>query len=195
MRKFFIKRRHKDSGDSELVSLLILLPLVLMLLFTMVDTTIYFANRSQIQSAVRDGARSVAIMGGNGTSSMGTAIEAAYGVPRASACSEIVRTSNVTKKAYKSTSTAIECSVLQKYATNVGLINVTVKNLKCDPIITSEAIGQTTTCKVDWEYGGIPGSSLGFIKTADGKFPMRESTSIGQSESEVRMDSGNLRNR
>ena len=50
----------KDRGDSELVSLVLLIPLIVGILFTMIDMSVYFSNRAQIQSAARDAARTVA---------------------------------------------------------------------------------------------------------------------------------------
>lgn len=185
---------RKDKADSELVSLIILLPIVLALLFTMIDVTIYFANVNQIQSAVKDGARTVAIMGGNGNATQGSSIEVTYGLTKAEACTDAAVNSERTKNAFSAETTPIECSVLDKYANNPGIINVTIESLKCGPILTDVAIGQTTSCVAEWKYDGIPGSSLGFIKNENG-YPMREGTTVGQSESEVKMDSGNLYNR
>ena len=99
----------KDRGDSELVSLVLLIPLIVGILFTMIDMSVYFSNRAQIQSAARDAARTVAIMGGNGTSLSGTPIEVKYGSRRQKAC-EGLATNERTKKAYSSALSLIHIS-------------------------------------------------------------------------------------
>ena len=100
MRVMFTKLRNvvrwrcgSDKGDSELVSLLILLPLLLAMLISIIDSSMYFANRSQVQAAARDGARQVAIMGGAGN----TPIEKAYG----SSCDPASLSGTIADKAYK----------------------------------------------------------------------------------------------
>lgn len=173
------KRTKTDRGDSELVSLLILLPIVLGILFTMIDSSVYFANRAQMQAAARDGARTVAIMGGDGTPSRATPIEKRYGVTKAQACKDLDK-SPVTAAVYAakgSQLTPIECQVLQSYST-AGLVSVEVTNVVCGPQRTVN-VGAKTECTVDWAYSSIPGSTLGFIKIG------KENTTKGSAESEV----------
>lgn len=180
------KRATSDRGDSELVSLIILLPLVVAILITLVDVSIYFSNRAVIQGAVRDSARTVAIMGGNGDSKLATPIEKKYGEKRGAACKGL-EGDDVTKKAYNpGSSTAIECHALQAYAENAGLVNVEVTSLKCDPPKT-EKIGEKTQCIVEWNYGHVPGSGLNLFRNDKGKIIGSENTTVGKSESEVNM--------
>lgn len=178
--KTLLKRSRSDRGDSELVSLIILLPLVLGVLFTMIDMSIYFSNRAIVQSAVRDASRTVAIMGGNGTYALGTPIEVKYGATGASACAGL-GDSPVVKNAYiANKSTVIECHALQSYAKDSSLVNVTVTALTCSPTKTN-GIGTKTECNVEWTYGSIPGSGMGFIHLG------AENITVGTSESEVDM--------
>ena len=67
MRKF-LKGLKSDRGES-LVSVLIVMPLLVVMLVTMVDFSVYILNQGQVRAAARDAARTVAIYGGNGTSS------------------------------------------------------------------------------------------------------------------------------
>lgn len=179
-----LKRLWSDRGDSELVSLIIVLPLVLAILFTIIDTSIYFSNRAVVQTAVRDGARTVAIMGGNGTNTKATPIEKKYGASISSACAGLATNQAVATAYVPGVSTVIECAALQTYAKDPSLINVKITSLKCTPTV-SRGIGAKTTCTVEWEYGSIPGSVLGFIQLS------KENTTVGMSESEVDFTGGN----
>lgn len=179
-----LKRLRSDRGDSELVSLIIVLPLMLAILFTIIDTSIYFSNRAVVQTAVRDGARTVAIMGGNGTNTTATPIEKKYGASITNACAGL-STNLAVSSAYKpGVSTVIECSALQTYAKDPSLISVKITDIKCTPTV-SRGIGTKTTCTVKWDYNSIPGSVLGFIRLA------KDNTNVGTSESEVDFTGGN----
>lgn len=180
-----IKARLKsDKGDSELVTLLILLPLVMMILFTIIDTSILFSNRSIVQSSVRDAARTVAIMGGNGTVLQGTPIEVQYGETISAACAGL-DSNPVTSEAYDGSQTVIECHALQTYAINPSLINVKITDLACTPTVSLN-LGATTSCTVNWEYNSIPGGMMKFIKFGN------ENVSVGTSETEVDFSGGNV---
>ena len=179
-----MKRLRSDRGDSELVSLLIVLPLVLGILFTIIDTSIYFSNRAVVQTAVRDSARTVAIMGGNGTNSQATPIEKKYGTTIATACAGLSTDPRV-KNAYRvGVSTVIECQALQSYKADTSLINVTINSLTCTPVV-ARGVGAKTSCTVTWKYGSIPGSALGFIQVSE------NNTTVGSSEAEVDYTGGN----
>jgi Flp pilus assembly protein TadG len=58
----FLKKR--ESGDSEIVSMLILTPIALFLLFAMISISSYYQARSTVQEAASAGARQVALYGG-----------------------------------------------------------------------------------------------------------------------------------
>lgn len=172
-----------DRASGELVSLLIMLPLVMMILFTIIDTSILFNNRSIVQASVRDAARTVAIMGGNGTASLATPIEQAYGESLSNACDGVAE-SWITSDAYDGNQTVIECHTLKAYATNPGLINVKITEIYCSPDV-SLALGAKTSCTVQWEYNSIPGGMMKFIGFGN------EQTSMATSEAEVDFSGGN----
>lgn len=184
------KRLKSDKADSEMVSLVLLLPLVLGILFTMIDTSIYFSNRAAVATVARDGARTVAIMGGNGTATTQTPIEHKYGLSKAEACAGL-STHEVVKKAF-SNPTTIECNVMRGLAENSALVNVEITRVICSPN-TSSYIGQRTSCAIEWNYGSIPGSALTLIKGSkdSGEVDVDkhgfagEQKTIGTSESEV----------
>lgn len=188
-----LRRMRSDRGDSELVSLIILLPIVVGLLFTMVDTSIYFSNRAQVQAVARDGARTVAIMGGNGTGTQRTAIERQYGQDKSVACAGLDSNSVVTD-AFTAASTATECNMMQTLATSVGLVNVEVHSVACSPT-QSSSIGERVSCSIQWTYGSIPASGLLLIRgtTPEGNPDWSKpglvgnNLTVGTSEAEVNL--------
>lgn len=192
LKDFLSRRRKSDGGSAELISLIIIIPLVLGILFTMIDTSIYFSNRSTIQAVARDGARTVAIMGGNGTRNTQTAIEKEYGLP-ISVCSDPVLAEESVVDALDGTQTAIECNMLKTLANTVGLTNIKVNSVECTPT-SANAIGTRTSCSVSWNYGSIPGSGLTFIKKRNSDGSRNEDSglvatniTVGTSESEVNL--------
>jgi Flp pilus assembly protein TadG len=135
------------------------------LLITMIDTSIFFSNRSQIQSAARDAARTVGIMGGNGTAAQATPIEVRYGLDRSTACARVTAGSPAAA-ALKSSSTPIECNLMAALSESRGLINTTFSSVTCSPTFTAR-VGANVKCEVQWSYGGIPGSALTLVTNAD----------------------------
>lgn len=61
--KFPINRKS-ENGDSELVTMLFITPIVLAMIFVMISVGMYFSARAQVQNANRDGARIAANWGG-----------------------------------------------------------------------------------------------------------------------------------
>jgi hypothetical protein len=181
------KKLKGDKADSSLISLVIMIPLLVGLMITMIDTAIYFADRAQIQSIAKSGSHTVAIMGGNGNESLSTAIEAKYGLTKAETCSK-VKTGGIASAAKTAKSTAIECNMILGVNDTVGLVNVNVNSVKCNPPKTG-AVGARTTCEIKWIYGGIPGSALSFLRSSPiagtGSVLAKEQITAASSESEV----------
>lgn len=172
----FTKLKEKftsDRGDSTLVSTILVIPLILGILITMIDVSVYFANRGQVLNMVRDGARQVAIFGGDGTATSATPLEKAYGQSRTTVCAGLSSNPTVSA-ALKSTTTATECSVLRNVGTTQGLISFRVTNIQCGVAnsagdFTGSAttnIGQQVGCQLTWKYDSIPGSGLSFLEKA-----------------------------
>lgn len=192
--KRVVRRFHSDRGDSELVTIIFGIILIWGVLMTTVDAGLYFNNRTIVQGAARDAARSVAIMGGQGTASTGTSIEAAYGASRATACDGLENNETV-ELAYTEDSTPIECSLMKQLSENTSLVNVMVLTVNCGPT-QAEVITERTYCNVMWAMKPTPGSPLGFVRsTSDGEAPSMASqngfnmvnTTVGTSESEVNL--------
>lgn len=182
LRKLF--KDNKDDRGNALVSSLFIFPLLIVMLITTVDFSMYLNNRAQIQGVARDGARTVAIMGGNGNATQGTPIEKQYGQSRASACNAVSGS-----KAFNSSSTAIECNMIASLDNHKGLVNVDVTGVKCSPT-QANFIGQRVACEVRWVYGGMPASMLSMLQGSSGNSEGLRGVSVtaGSSESEVNLN-------
>ncbi len=170
----FSKIRTKlrsDRGDSTLVSTILVIPLILGILITMIDVSVYFSNRGQMLNLVRDSARQVAIFGGDGTAAYVTPLEYAYGVNRTTACATL-NTRPMVSNAFGASSTAIECGLLKNVSNSAGFVSVTVESIQCGAATSagnftlSKAllIGSQVGCELEWRYDSIPGSALGFME-------------------------------
>lgn len=120
------KRFRGENGDSEVISVLFIIPLVIFLLFAFIDISMYFQSRSTVQSMTRDAARSVAIYGGNDSRLN----------PNSDSIASTLRT-----QLYKNG----ECTV-----SDCG----TPPQVKCTPNVTSRA-GQITKCSVRYQYKSL----------------------------------------
>lgn len=183
-----LKKIRSDRGGAEIVSAVFLVVVVVALLYTFIDFSIYFYNRSVMQSTVKETARTVAIMGGNGTATTDTPIGSRYGATRGEMCNNDVKNSPKTRTAldHNGQSTPIECSGLQSFAHGNTLIGVTIRDYKCTPSMTTR-IGQRVSCTVNWDYEGLPGSGMNFARLVDENF-LTKNVTIGESSSEVAYD-------
>lgn len=193
-------RMKSDRADSALVSLVILIPLLLALFITMIDTTIYQMNRSVLTNIARDGARTVAIYGGAGTATTATPLELAYGVSKNSVCTNSLTLNPVVQKAYKTAganaSSPVECQMLQTLANTPGLAAVEIRTAKCTPSYV-QSIATEVNCTIEWVYSGIPGSAMTFLRDASSDEPGLNGISRvrGTANSEVAYDTNPLRTR
>lgn len=183
----FFRRLRSDRASSDLVAVLFVLPLTLGILLTIVDSSIFFTNRSLITTAARDGARTVAIMGGNGTASQQTPIEKQYGSK--TACRQVSGASG-----YRGDMTVIECNVLLNLSKSKGLTNVKIKDVRCTPSVT-EAVGTSVACNVGWDFVSVASSPLVFIKYGDTKqigCGTSKNCTVATAQSEVALPANSL---
>lgn len=158
------------------------MPLIIGLFITTIDATMYFANRSFIQGVAHDGARTVAVMGGDGSAALSTPIEYKYGMTKAGTCGK-VDTKGIAASAKKTTSTAIECNVMLGLEESRGITAVEIKGVVCTPDKVG-AIGARTKCEIKWIYDGLPMSALSLLNldaNGDGN------VTSGSSEAEVNL--------
>lgn len=180
MIKRLLERVSSDRADS-LISAVFILPVIFFMLITTVDMGIYMSNRGQIQAAARDGARTIAIMGGNGTNlSDQTSLMKKYGVS-GSVCDGIKTTQ---------ANTPVECNVINGLNNSAGLVNITIHSVNCTPNV-STAVGEKVSCEVKWIYGGIPGSGMTFVRESGSQESdpalRGMQTTTGSGESEVKL--------
>jgi Flp pilus assembly protein TadG len=64
-REKILKQKKSERGSGEVITALIMLPLVIWLIFSLIDVSLYFTARSNVQNVTRDAARQVAVWGGN----------------------------------------------------------------------------------------------------------------------------------
>jgi Flp pilus assembly protein TadG len=179
MLKNVLKRLRNDRGDSTIVSLVFVIPLLMGLLFTIFDISCYFSNRAYMQTVAHNGARTVSIMGGNGNATQSTPIEAKYGMTKADTCG-LVSSNGIASAAKKTTSTAIECNMMVAIQEASGLVNVTVQGVTCTPSSTA-SVGARTACEVKWKFDGTPGSGMSFMNLG------HDNITAGSAESEVNL--------
>lgn len=120
------KRFKGENGDSEVISVLFIIPIVILLLFAFIDVSMYFQTRSTVQTMTRDAARSVAIYGGNDSRLN----------PNSKSISATLK-----DQLYKNG----KCTV-----SSCG----SAPQVKCTPTVTNRA-GQITTCSVRYQYKSL----------------------------------------
>lgn len=57
-----------ESGSSEVITTLFMVPILLWLIFSLIDVSLYFQARTSVQNVARDAARQSSIWGGNQSS-------------------------------------------------------------------------------------------------------------------------------
>lgn len=136
-----LKRIKKDNGAIGTVEFLLLFTLIIFLLLIIIDFGLMFSNKVVITNAVQNGARLVAVYGGEND----TKISREYGAKTVTtACTKFNATGNGS------------CAVANELA-NGGLNSqVTIKKIQCGPG-KARLIGERTWCSVDWEFKTISG--------------------------------------
>lgn len=155
------KRVQNDSGDSTLVSTVIVLPLLIVIFFTIIDVSIYFSNNSLLNGVARDGARTVAIMGGTDSP-----LSDRYGVGE------------------------VEENLVSTLDNTKGLISVSIDTdtIDCGPDITA-GVGEETHCEIPWTYNGVGLSLFSLLASSDDhdfdENALNSNITRGTAESEV----------
>lgn len=159
-----IKKKNDESGSAELIALLFSLILLISLCVVALDLSMFYQNRSTIQSVARDGARTVAILGGAGDKYHMSKLEKAYG-----------------------TSEQLSTTIKKSLEENPALSNVIIKNVSCGPYRTDH-VGDETYCSVTFQYYPLPGDPLSLL----GDALAGEKTITGTAQSEVRTDPNDM---
>lgn len=132
----FKKKLKKDGAALHTIETLIVLPFIFFLLCTIIDFGFYMTNRVVISNAAQQGARLVALYGGEEP----TAISKTYG-------SGIRPSQRVKEEIAKSNKSL------------VGISEEDIKSITCSPGATTQ-LGQVTSCTVVYHSEPIPGSAV-----------------------------------
>ena len=159
------KRMKSDKGASNTVSFIVIIAFIMTMLVSFIDVGLYFNTKNQMQTAADNGARSVAMYGGNDT-------EVRDFRGGSTSPEELVRVS--IPEAYKNP-TANKTVVLNK-------VECKVESSKPGNKITA---GDHVYCDVTYTYNGIAGG-FGLFNLGRGKSGDNNSMVVrGSSVSEV----------
>lgn len=155
--------RFKTGVRSEkaenTITMIIMFPLLWAIIMTVIDFGVYFNNRSALMQDLRDGARTVSILGGTQND-----LSAAYGVNStgsAPACKATGGTVNdIIAAAYKTDQVTRE--VARKVCDNTTYTQMGIYGLKCGPKATGK-VGEATWCEANYVYSGMPGSAFSWF--------------------------------
>ena len=159
------KRMKSDKGASNTISFIVIIAFIMTMLVSFIDVGLYFNTKNQMQTAADNGARSVAMYGGNDTNVR--TLRGGSTTPQ-----ELVRIS--IPDAYKNP-TANTTVVLNN-------VSCSVENSKPGNTITA---GDHVYCDVTYTYNGIAGG-FGLFNLGRGKSGDNNSMTVrGSSVSEV----------
>lgn len=153
-----IKSSVKSEKAENTITMIIMFPLLWAIIMTIIDFGCYFNNRSLLIQDLRDGARTVAILGGTNNE-----LSQAYGVQSttdsvASACS--ASDTDLIMHGYESDQ--VTKAVKNKICSNKGYVNYSVYDIQCGPK-TTKSVGQAVWCQADYVYNGMPGSVMSLL--------------------------------
>lgn len=148
LRKRLQVLRKEDRGASDIITILFLLPILLLLIFSMIDLSLYVMARSTVQGVARDGARQVAMWGGNESSLRG----------KASAPTANMKTALVHGNGNCKPSACTKAPVIQ-----------------CTPKQTSAA-GDNVSCSVTYSYRSVTGNYSLFSALTNQSFTVTQTS-------------------
>lgn len=178
------EQARNDDGESTVISTVFVFPILLMMIITMIEIPIFYSNRNLLQNDLRQGARTAAILGGTSTK-----LSDVYGNSTADACAAGSSDEMISEYKDRQVSTdgnisslvnaritvsgknvnlitgsksMVTCATAYSIFTNNGYIAFHVYNIHCGPQST-KYIGESTFCRADYYYDGIPGGSMSLI--------------------------------
>lgn len=160
----------RSERAENTITMIIMFPLLWAIIMTIIDFGCYFNNRSLLIQDLRDGARTVAILGGTDNK-----LTKAYGVYSApdhvtmeNCDNYLYGTDGATKSSgediimagYKNDQ--VTRAVANKICANHGYVQYGVYNLACGPKTTG-GVGQEVWCQASYVYNGMPGSAMSLL--------------------------------
>lgn len=154
----FTKRFKSDRADS-LVTAVLVVPLMISIIFTGVDFGFFLNNQSAVSNAARDGARTIAILGGNDSNT----ISEKYGNNTLTASECIFN---------GITLSTTECQIYKTLDTG-KLVQLDIHSIECSPGAT-QYVGEDVNCEVVWNYRGLGLSAINLVSLAQKDDPNGE---------------------
>lgn len=137
-----------ESGENTM-TMIIAFPFLMAIIFTIMDFAFYMNDMAMLRSDLRDGARTAAIFGGNGS---GTGLSSNLATSYGATCSGVGSGGDV-----------VSCLVKNQIGADHGYISLEVSNVKCDADASTVKIGAPVYCQADYQYDGVPGSAFGML--------------------------------
>jgi len=178
--KLFKTDESLDISDSNLISMVIMVPLFVALLITTIDLGIYFNLNTQITNIARDGARTVAIFGGNQRANNPiaetygswdssivcppTLIVSSTGAPIGRLSGNFRETTAPTWLSSASSNWGVaECQIAKIAEQTINQrTQAEVTHVACGPARAN--LNQTVGCAIRWHYAGLPLSMFSFVR-------------------------------
>lgn len=158
MKKLWARFRsgvRSEKGENT-ITMIIMFPLLWAIIMTVIDFGVFFNNRSALMQDLRDGARTVSILGGTSND-----LSTAYGVSATGSGATCKATggtvTDIIDSAY--TTDQVTRAVAKKICDNTTYTQMSIYGLKCGPTATSK-VGEATWCQANYIYAGMPGSAF-----------------------------------
>ena len=181
MFKYLKNKRKTERAGAALIEVIFMLPLLVSTFISIVDIGLYFNNRAVLQALTRDGARTVAVFGGDGTHTEATTIEVGYGDNK-NACGKLRDRENRNLSAkelnrLRTTGSGVECDLGRAISIAPTIVSAEVTDVYCGlgekPKLLHGAtdysdnismkVGKTTGCMVKWTHKSLPLSFMNLL--------------------------------
>ena len=134
----FLKRTKGNKGASTTVEFIFIILLVFVVFLLIIDSGVYFGNRSVFVSSAQNGARLAALYGG----ASNTPIARQYGAPWPSNGGNCSRAG---------ANNLVSCTIVADLMADESTMSARVHSVRCGPEVTS-TLGERTWCEIKWSY-------------------------------------------
>lgn len=160
------EQSRSDDGETTVVATVFVLPIILMMIVTMIEVPLLMSNRNLLENDLRQGARTVAMLGGT-ESELGKTYGASDACERPDIAPWVTKTTLVAGKynmstVYKTDANMVTCMLAYNIGNNTSYIAFHIYHIVCGPRQAGK-IGKTVWCQADYYYDGIPGGSMSLI--------------------------------
>lgn len=159
------EQSRSDDGETTVVATVFVLPIILMMIVTMIEVPLLMSNRNLLENDLRQGARTVALLGGT-ESELGKTYGASDACERPDIAPWVTQTTLVSDQyvstVYPSEANMVTCMLAYNIGTNTSYIAFHIYHIVCGPKQAGK-IGKTVWCQADYYFDGIPGGSMSLI--------------------------------